>query len=255
MILKKIIILCLAIICSVSCKYKNAGNSSDNTEVASEEQLSQSDIYIDREFYASDELNDVKVIASKETKIDSIKYSIYTDAAGGYIFSLEKFLKNDDVALYRIVDTIHLSSIAIDVVIQEKSNARVLQILENGVPLKAWNFSKKNTSEIAQKWIGTYKGKFLRMKSESADPRAWGTINLNITKDAATLRIDSYLENKEQSLLLTKQNKDQLILQDIKNPESVVTLRNSNNGVHLFTSNLLDEILSDPGEYELEKIQ
>ncbi|WP_415325553.1 hypothetical protein [Chryseobacterium sp. MMS23-Vi53] len=43
---------------------------------------------------------------------------------------------------------------------------------------------------------GNCKGSFLRLKEESADPRGWANVNLNINKDSISFHIFSYVEEK-----------------------------------------------------------
>lgn len=70
------------------------------------------------------------------------------------------------------------------------------------------NTLTKQSSEIPkdnlEKWYGIYKGKFLRLEGESADPRGWATVDLNIQKDSVFLHIFSYVEEEKFSLKLIK---------------------------------------------------
>jgi hypothetical protein len=115
----------------------------------------QNDVYINNEFYESDELVDVIILEFKETSIDSISYSLYkirdTEA---YIFSVEKFLKNDDLAKYRTIDTVNLKSNKIEVKIENYSDYKTLNLLLDKKLVKKWEFkiySKKEQDSINSK--------------------------------------------------------------------------------------------------------
>lgn len=55
-------------------------------------------------------------------------------------------------------------------------------------------------------WNGKYEGSFLRLKEESADPRAWGQIKLEINNKKAKLNIDSYVEIVEKNLTVASES-------------------------------------------------
>ena len=71
------------------------------------------------------------------------------------------------------------------------------------------------TLDINGSWNATYSGSFLRLKEESADPRAWGQIKLNVNGKKATLNIDSYVENVQKEMEIISESADQLKLKDV----------------------------------------
>lgn len=128
----------------------------------------QKDIYINKEFFAGDELTDVETFKTAKTGIDSLSYSIYKERnTKNYIFSLEKFLKNDDVEKYRITDTVNLKSADVTVHAEAVGNSKILLLKSNQKLLKKWTF-ETNTNNTSQ-WIGNFSGSFLRMKEESGE--------------------------------------------------------------------------------------
>lgn len=108
----------------------------------------QKDIYINKEFFAGDELTDVETFKTAKTGIDSLSYSIYKERnTKNYIFSLEKFLKNDDVEKYRITDTVNLKSADVTVHAETVGNSKILLLKSNQKLFKKWTFETNNTSQ------------------------------------------------------------------------------------------------------------
>ena len=95
-------------------QYDNSVATTTVTETVGNENSSKDEIFIGKEFYAGDELSDYEFIKnSSHFKSDSLCYSVYKPLHYHYfVFSLEKFLSNEDVEKFRILDTLHLKSIA-----------------------------------------------------------------------------------------------------------------------------------------------
>jgi hypothetical protein len=101
----------------------------------------QRDVYINKEYYEQDELIDVIILQFKETSIDSISYSLYKiRETEEYIFSVDRFLKNDDLAKYRTIDTVNLKSDKIEVNIEKFSDYKTLNLLLDKKVVKKWKF-------------------------------------------------------------------------------------------------------------------
>ena len=95
-------------------QYDNSVATTTVTESVGNENSSKDEIFIGKEFYAGDELSDYEYIKnSSHFKSDSLCYSVYKPLHYHYfVFSLEKFLSNEDVEKFRILDTLHLKNIA-----------------------------------------------------------------------------------------------------------------------------------------------
>ena len=95
-------------------QYDNNVATTTVTETVDKENSSKDEIFIGKEFYAGDELSDYEYIKnSSHFKSDSLCYSVYKPLHYHYfVFSLEKFLSNEDVEKFRILDTLHLKNIA-----------------------------------------------------------------------------------------------------------------------------------------------
>ena len=95
-------------------QYDNNVATTTVTESVGNENSSKDEIFIGKEFYAGNELSDYECIKnSSHFKSDSLCYSVYKPLHYHYfVFSLEKFLSNEDVEKFRILDTLHLKSIA-----------------------------------------------------------------------------------------------------------------------------------------------
>lgn len=215
--------------------------------------LIQKDIYINKEFFAGDELNDVEIITTEKTGIDSLTYSIYkiinTDH---YIFALEKFLKNDDVEMYRITDTLNLKSSELIIDLVNEKKAKILYLKSNQTVLKKWVFNQQNVSEKADLWEGNFSSNFLRMKEESGDPRSKGIINIQIQKNSANFQLDSYVENIKKELVIVSEKDNEIVLSEKNNKNSTFVMTKDNKKYFL-KSNFINKTVGENNTYELVK--
>ncbi|MCQ9637033.1 hypothetical protein MP477_18980 [Chryseobacterium sp. WG23] len=108
-----------------------------------------------------------------------------------------------------------------------------------------------SVQETGSIWNGKYSGSFLRLKDETADPRAWGQIHLHIHGKSATLSIDSYVENVQKKLKLFSESKDELRLKDISDGKSLTLSKKS--GTITMEGNLMESIVGISEKYEIEK--
>ncbi len=213
--------------------------------------LVQKDIYINKEFFSGDEMNDVETVKTADTGIDSLSYSIYKERnTKKYIFSLEKFLKNDDVEKYRITDTVNLKSDDIAVHAETIGNSKILVLKLNQKLLKKWTF-KTNASKTSE-WIGNFSGTFLRMKEESGDPRSKGMINIQIQKNSVGFQLDSYVENIKKDLIILRENDNEIVLCEKKNRNSTFIMTKSNKKYFL-KSDFINKTVGENDIYELLK--
>ena len=111
------------------------------TETVGNENSSKDEIFIGKEFYAGDELSDYEFIKnSSYFKSDSLCYSVYKPLNYHYfVFSLEKFLSNEDVEKFRILDTLHLKNIAH---INFIHNELGVSLFLGDKKIKEWNLNK-----------------------------------------------------------------------------------------------------------------
>ena len=122
-------------------QYDNSVATTTVTETVGNENSSKDEIFIGKEFYAGDELSDYECIKnSSHFKSDSLCYSVYKPLHYHYfVFSLEKFLSNEDVEKFRILDTLHLKSIAHINFIHNELGA---SLFLDDKKIKEWNLNK-----------------------------------------------------------------------------------------------------------------
>ena len=122
-------------------QYDNNVATTTVTESVGNENSSKDEIFIGKEFYAGDELSDYEFIKnSSHFKSDSLCYSVYKPLHYHYfVFSLEKFLSNEDVEKFRILDTLHLKSIAHINFIHNELGA---SLFLDDKKIKEWNLNK-----------------------------------------------------------------------------------------------------------------
>lgn len=109
-----------------------------------------------------------------------------------------------------------------------------------------------SVQETGSIWNGKYSGSFLRLKDETADPRAWGQIHLHIHGKSATLSIDSYVENVQKKLEIFSESKDELRLKDISDGKSLTLSKKS--GTITMEGDLMESIVGISEKYEIEKL-
>ena len=71
---------------------------------------------------------------------------------------------------------------------------------------------------VPDQWIGHFEGSFLRLEGESADPRGWATVELDIFKKTATFYLFSYAEEINQELDIIEV-KDKSIIFKVKDSD------------------------------------
>ena len=122
-------------------QYDNSVATTTVTETVGNENSSKDEIFIGKEFYAGDELSDYECIKnSSHFKSDSLCYSVYKPLHYHYfVFSLEKFLSNEDVEKFHILDTLHLKNIAHINFIHNELGA---SLFLDDKKIKEWIFNK-----------------------------------------------------------------------------------------------------------------
>jgi hypothetical protein len=253
---KKINIYILSILLVVlSCKKANNAIKS-NKEKNSVNQIDsvhktkkQNDIYINNEWNGMTELVDVKSLEFEKTSIDSICYGLFKIRnSEEYIFSVEKFLDNPDVEQYRTIDTVNLKSKNIEVKVENSSDFKTLNLLLDKKLVKKWKFKNSPFGD----WKGNYDCNFLRMKEESADPRAYGMIYINIDNNEAKFKLDTYIEIIDKDLIVLSCNSTEIILAERDNQKSKFTIT-KNNKKYVLKSDLLNNTVGAISTYELIK--
>lgn len=113
---------------------------------------------------------------------------------------------------------------------------------------------KGNNSEnnSLNNWIGNYDCNFLRMKEESADPRAYGMIYINIDNNEAKFKLDTYVEIIDKDLIVSSCNSTEIILGEKNNKNSKFSITKNNKNFNL-KSDLLDKTIGEISTYELVK--
>lgn len=133
-----------------------------------------------------------------------------------------------------------------------KPEFQTVQFVIDKVRISTVNATPPIDKTITQKWIGTYKVKFLRMKEESGDPRGWGFIILIIEQNSAKLQLDSYIENIKKDLIIINSTPDKIILADKANKNSTFTIIKKNEK-YMLESLYMDKLLGEKNSYEIEK--
>lgn len=140
--------------------------------------------------------------------------------------------------------------------IEEVDQAGWGPVVEDIKLLKEHNANGNNVKQVAvsKDWLGIYNGSFLRLKEESADPRAWGRINLSIEKESIKFNLDSYNENvvKELKVVFAEAKKIRFVARD--NEKQVLILLLDKNKYQL-SGSLIEAIVGVRETYELEKKQ
>lgn len=243
----------------INCKEQNTKEVT-STKItfnkASNEQDSKDELHIGKEFYSGDELNTYTFILSNKIKEnDSLIYSIYKKNDGeSYLFSIEKFVSNEDQELYKIVDLFKFASYNSAnnrVEISNQKNGYSILFLDKDKILKKWEFESKN-DKINNNWNGKYECNFLRIKEESADPRAYAMINIIIKNNDATFRLDSYKEILDKDLLIIGSTPNKIILCERDNKNSKFSITRSNDDF-ILTSDLLNRTTGEITTYNLKK--
>jgi|GEM_PF-5628335 len=247
------LLLIIALSCKQNKSYRKPIEASPTTLPAAAEILDQKDIFIGKEFFAGDELNSVETVRTKKTGIDSISFSIYKQEKNNiYIFSLERFLKNDDVEKYTIIDTINLKSADVQVNNENVGSNEILYLKSNKKLIKKWTFNKHKFPAGSPQFTGSYTGQFLRMKGESGDARGWATIRVKINKALANFQLDSYVENVNKDLITVKTLTSEIILADKEN-RSLTFIITKNHNKYILKSNFIDQLVGTRETYELKR--
>lgn len=114
------------------------------------------------------------------------------------------------------------------------------------------DFPDHKNTPINNKWFGSYAGSFLRMKEESADPRGWGQIKIEIGKTSAKFHLDSYIENVERELRIVQVNRSEIKFADRDNKNLMLTIKLDKDKYWL-SGNLMEQIVGIKETYELKK--
>jgi len=132
----KLIIFFLSLFLLHNCSFQK-----EEKQSLDKENSSKDEIFIGKEFYAGDELSDYECIKNiSHFKSDSLCYSVYKPLHYHYfVFSLEKFLSNEDVEKFRILDTLHLKNIAHINFIHNELGA---SLFLDDKKIKEWIFNK-----------------------------------------------------------------------------------------------------------------
>lgn len=135
---------------------------------------------------------------------------------------------------------------------EEKPVSKEIVVSKESDSLKVKPTVEVKTLQKATSWLGNYSCNFLRMKDESADPRAWGMIRINIKKDSAKLGLDTYIENFERELKIINETENQIIL-SLKNQKDSTFIISKKDKRYFLKSNFINETVGENETYELIK--
>ncbi|WCM42686.1 YbjP/YqhG family protein [Flavobacterium sp. CBA20B-1] len=173
----------------------------------------------------------------------------------------------DSLSVYSYIFSNTASDFYLTRVILNKSNLytnenqfKTFNLNEKRISLSNFNVYEENilynvplSSETKfTEWDGNYTGNFLRIKEESADPRAYAKIQIVIDKNSAKFHLDSYLEIVNKELIITKMDTNRVFLAE-KNNENSKYIITKNDKAFKLKSDLLNKIMADTTIYELEK--
>lgn len=115
--------------------------------------------------------------------------------------------------------------------------------------------SKKKTGNIQntdmKSWYGNYEGHFLRMEGESADPRGWASIQLNMNKDSIIFHISSYVEEKTFRLKVDKF--DTKSIEFSMEPNENIKIIKTNSESYIIKSPYINDRNAEKNEVKLAK--
>lgn len=111
---------------------------------------------------------------------------------------------------------------------------------------------KSTHSNAKTNWVGNYTCNFLRLEEESADPRAWGMIYLDIGEKYARFHLDTYNEDVKKTLIIVHINSDEIQLAASDNKDSVLSVKLVKDK-YLLSGNLMENIIREKEMYELKK--
>jgi hypothetical protein len=234
---------------------KNIESASNNSSKDSSVKAIVSEIYIGKTFFSGDELNNFTVVDHRNIEqIDSLSYSIYKkNDSENYIFSLEKFLKNEDVEKYKIIDTLNLKSKKVIIDLKKLNDFIILNLKTEEGLIKKWKFKNYSSFRSYEEWKGIYEGSFLRLKDESADPRAWGQIKLEINAVNAKLSIDSYVENIEVNMELIGESNEELKFKELSSNKTIILTKKIDK--ILLEGDFIESIVGIKEQYQIKKIK
>ena len=244
--MKKIICLALLIICLIGCKEKSVSKNFDDKkdEFSLVDKDKEEGVLMLKEFYQSFYFDENKKIDNDELKkyvseqlllkINNLRNE------DNFILDYDPFIKAQDFNGESIKNTLEIIPLEtknefkvsfiifgknqeqrtyIDFLLEKNSdNKFLIKSVINDENLNSRSEHIRNFN----KWFGNYEGAFLRMKDESADPRGWATINIDINKDYVNFHIFSYLEEKDFKLTFNKEDNESIVFN--MNDESVVKL-------------------------------
>lgn len=133
-----------------------------------------------------------------------------------------------------------------------KPEFMTVQSIINIVQNNQKNFSTTSSEKNTQQWIGKYSCNFLRMKEEYADPRAYAMIYIDIDNNIATFKLESYLEDLNEELVVLSCNTTEIVLAEKDNKSSKFTITKSLGKIEL-KSDLLNKTIGKISTYELKK--
>ena len=258
--MKIILSLIFVILLVTGCKEQNKKKTT-STKAASTEVIigktSVDELYIGKEFYSGDELNTYTFITSNKIKEnDSLAYSIYKkNDRDSYLFSIEKLVSNQDKEKFIIIDLFKFTNYETannKVEVLDKKNGYSVLFKDRNEILKKWMFQLHH-SNINKIWNGKYDCRFLRIKEESADPRAYAIVVVNIENDKATFRLDSYNEQLSKDFLIINSSVNKIDLYEKGDKSSKFSITKSNNEF-ILTSDLLNKITGEVKNYKLKKM-
>lgn len=217
------------------------------------------ELYVGKEFYSGDELNTYTFVKSEQIHgDDSLTYSIYKkNDEEAYLFSIEKLVSNKDQELYRIIDVFPFNNYSVannKVEVKNQEGGYALLLLDKGKVLKKWDFASNSNKAINKSWNGKYECNFLRIKEESADPRAYAMIYINIEDNKVAFKLDSYKEVLDKDLLILERNPDKIVLREKENGNSKFSITRKND-VFVLTSDLMNKVTGETTTYKLKKNQ
>ncbi|WP_108124135.1 hypothetical protein [Saccharospirillum mangrovi] len=118
---------------------------------------------------------------------------------------------------------------------------------------EAIQLESNESSAISEMWRGNYEGAFLRLPSESSDPRSWASVELKLGSNPVMFHYFSYPEQEiNHNLEFMEEESESLLLTD-ESDEKYHIYKQGNKV--LLESSFINKLMGRPEIIELNRFQ
>ncbi len=138
---------------------------------------------------------------------------------------------------------------------QKKSKLAKYKKIDNELPISNKE-EKVLVKDISKKWQGKYEGSFIRLSQESADPRAWASLELEVKSNELKFYYFSYLEQDINQVLKLREEKSKSLSFGVDNKTELDNkcLIYLKEGEFLFESAYINKLMKGKQIIKLDKI-